>query len=65
MWKRKPKLKGAPRMRQLGNVSVTFWLNPEQVAAIDGVRGNLARASFAKHMVMNAVRQVRQTQKAR
>jgi hypothetical protein len=65
MWKKKPKKTGPARMRQLGNVAVTFWLNEVQRAQLDKVRGNLTRASFAKHMAMNGVRQVLQTQQSR
>jgi hypothetical protein len=52
-------------MRELGRASVIIWLKKEEAAALDRVRGRLRRSEFAKHMTMNGIQQVLQTQKAR
>lgn len=53
--------KGSARMRELGHVSVTIWLNPRAIAQLDRVRGYRPRAKWVGHMVHNAIRQVMQT----
>lgn len=62
---KKSKKKGTARMRELGQVSVNVWLDPSEAEQLDRVRGNFPRATWARHMILNAIRQVLQTQNDR
>ena len=54
---------GPARMRELGHVAVTIWLDPRQVAEFDRERGRVKRATFAKLLIGQGMRERTQYRK--
>jgi hypothetical protein len=65
MAKAKPRKRGSSRMRQLGQVSVTVWLDATEAADLDHVRGEKPRAGWVRDVALGAIERARKPARGR